>query len=171
MPAVGHRRATLGHWHTAIGGEVDFAFADPYLDQEMWRRREIENYVCQRSALLAFAEARGREQHGDLFGPTWRTAMGETVDEIAAALTALGKPDPWSADLKASEEFLDPLFKRFYAKLDLPNLMSKTDYHTLAPFVDEAVVDPEVQAKLDRIVEVAQRARPGQAERRDEEPR
>src|SRR4030095_11045142 len=46
---------------------------DSYLSQEMWRRREIENYICQRSTLLAFAEAEGREQQGDLFAANWRS--------------------------------------------------------------------------------------------------
>jgi ABC-type taurine transport system ATPase subunit len=131
---------------------------DPYLVQEVWRRREIENYICQRSTLLAFAETRGREQHGDLFAPAWRRAMEEAIDEIAAALAALGKPDPWSVDLKASDDFLGPLFRRFYEKLGLPNLMSKTDYHTLSPFVAETELDREVRRKLDRIAEVAARA-------------
>ena len=35
------------------------------------------------------------------------------------ALTALADPDPWGPDIKASEAFLDPLFKRFYDKLKL----------------------------------------------------
>jgi|ERR1700674_2528250 len=133
--------------------------SDPNLAQEMWRRREIENYLCQRSVLLAFAEAQGRAQEGDLFAASWRAVMAEAIDEIAEALAALGKPDPWSADLKASTEFLDPLFKKFYQKMKLPNLMRKTDYHTLAPYVAEKDIDAEVGEKLDRIVEVAGRAR------------
>jgi len=133
---------------------------DSNLLHQMWRRREIENYLCQRSTLLAFAEARGREQQGDLFAASWRKAMEDAIGEIAAALAALGKPDPWSADLKTSDEFLDPLFKRFYEKLGLPNLMRKTDYHTLAPFAPVAELDAEVREKLDAIAAAAGRARP-----------
>jgi len=133
---------------------------DSNLLHQMWRRREIENYLCQRSTLLAFAEARGREQQGDLFAASWRKAMEDAIGEIAAALAALGKPDPWSADLKASDEFLDPLFKRFYEKLGLPNLMRKTDYHTLAPFVPAAELAAEVREKLDAIAAAAGRAKP-----------
>ncbi len=76
------------------------------------------------------------------------------------ALAALGKPAPDSPDLKAGDEFLDPLFRMFFEKLKLPNLMAKTDYHTLAPFVPAARLDPEVREELDRIVEVASRATP-----------
>jgi energy-coupling factor transporter ATP-binding protein EcfA2 len=138
---------------------------DPNLKQLMWRRREIENYLCQRSTLLAFAQAQGREQAGDLLSGQWRTAMEEAIQEISDALQALGRPDPWSADLKASDEFLDPTLKKFYEKLGLPYLTRKTDYHTLAPFVSVAELDPEIKEKLDAIVDVAQQAsRTGAAE-------
>jgi ABC-type taurine transport system ATPase subunit len=133
---------------------------DPSIAQLMWQRREIENYLCQRSSLIAFAEARGTAQHGDLFGALWRGTMEESIDEITAALRALGKPDPWSGDIKASDEFLEPLFRKFYEKLRLPNLMGKTDYHTLAPYVAIADIADEVREKLDLIVAVEARARP-----------
>jgi len=124
----------------------------------MWERREFENYVCQRETLLAFAQAKAREEEGDLFAASWRDAMEEAIDEISSALGALGKPDPWGRDVKASDEFLDPLFNKFYANVKLPNLMRKTHYHTLAPFVSEEAIDPEVVEKLDLVVGVAKRA-------------
>jgi hypothetical protein len=85
--------------------------------------------------------------------------MEESITEIAQALAALGKPEPWSADIKASDDFLDPLFRKFFGKLELPNLMAKTDYHTLVPFVAREQIDPEIARALDRIAEVAGRAR------------
>jgi ABC-type branched-subunit amino acid transport system ATPase component len=135
---------------------------DPYLVQLCWQRREIESYLCQRETLLAWAHANGAEQHGELFGRVlglqWRQTMADSIDEIAKALAALGKPEPWSADIKASDDFLDPLFRRFFEKLKLPNLMAKTDYHTLVPFVAREHIDPEIERVLDRIAEVASRA-------------
>ena len=133
---------------------------DPNVSQKMWRRREIENYLCRHSTLIAFAEWQGRQQQGDLFAASWRKAMETAIDEIAAALAALGKPDPWSADLKASDEFLDPLFRNFYGKLALPNLMRKTGYHILAPFVPANEIDAEVCETLDAIADAAARAHP-----------
>ena len=62
-------------------------------------------------------------------------------------------------DLKASDEFLDSLFGTFFKELNLPNLMRKTDYHTLAPYVPLEQIDPEIREKLDTIVEVARAAR------------
>ena len=133
---------------------------DAQLRHLTWERRELENYLCQRDTLLAFAEARGREQHGELFGASWRVAMEESIAAIEAALVALSKPSPWGPDIKASDDFLDPLFKNFYERLGLPNLMRKTDYHTLAPHVLETAIGVEVRAKLDLIVQTAAQAKP-----------
>lgn len=139
--------------------------AEPQFRQIMWRRRELENYLCTRETLLAFATAKGQEQQGEMFGGSWSAVMEETIQEIESALAALGKPSPWGSDLKASDDFLDPLFRKFYQKLGLPNLMRKTDYHTLAPFVPAAAVDNEIREVLDAIVQTANQARP----RRDQD--
>ena len=133
---------------------------DPNLSQLMWRRREIENYLCQRPVLLDFAAAEGERHGGELFASAWRSTMDESIAEIEQALKTLAEPDPWGPDIKASEVFLDPLFKRFYDKLQLPNLMTKTHYHRLAGFVEARHIDPEINDKLDALVSVAGRARP-----------
>lgn len=130
---------------------------DPSLAQRMWTRREIENYLCQRDTLLAWAHAQGSAQGGEIFANAWHKTMTAVIDEVSAALTTLGKPDPWSADIKASDDFLQPLFKKFYDKLGLPNAMRKTDYHTLAPYVSASDIDPEVRKVLDQINQVARR--------------
>lgn len=132
---------------------------DPALKQRMWRRREIENYLCERETLLAYADAQGRKQL-ELLGPAWRNTMGETIDEIEKALETLGSPSPWGPDIKASDEFLDRVFRRFYEKLALPNLMRKTDYHTLAQFVSAGALDNELSEVFDELVAVAAQARP-----------
>ena len=122
----------------------------------MWKRRELENYLCQRETLLRFAEDQGRRQ-GELFGAAWRTAMEEAIREVEEALQTLGK-DPWSSNIKASDDFLEPLFKKFYERLGLPNLMSKTDYHELAAFVPKHEIDKEIREALDAIAAVASKA-------------
>jgi ABC-type taurine transport system ATPase subunit len=145
----------------AIYDRLDSQLAvDINLREQMWRRRELENYLCQPETLLAFAETRGREQHGDLFANAWRESMSKSIDEIHAALKALGKPDPWGGDVKASDDFLQPLFKKFYESLGLVDLMRKTDYHTLAPFVPVNAINAEITEKLNIIVEVEKLARP-----------
>lgn len=140
--------------------DISLQDSDPSLTQRMWSRREIENYLCQREALLAWAEAQGEAQAGALFAAIWRDAMIAAMDEVASALATLGKPDPWGADIKASDDFLTPLFPKFYAKLGLPDLMRKTDFHTLAPYVAATAIDDEVRQVLDDIAKVCQAAAP-----------
>jgi hypothetical protein len=91
--------------------------------------------------------------------------MEQAIEKIREALADIGKPDPWSSDIKASDDFLDPLFRRFYGLMNLPNLMRNTDYHTLAPHVPLAEVDADVREALDAIADTASRARPGSARR------
>lgn len=134
--------------------------ADPVLKHLMWRKREIENYLCQRETLLAFSEAQGRSSQGELFAASWRAAMEETIAEIEGALTVLRAPSPWGPDIKATDEFLDRVFQRFYERLNLPNLMRKTDYYVLAEYVPVAAIDPEIREKLDAILEASKQARP-----------
>lgn len=128
------------------------------LEQIMWKRREIECYLSQQSTLLAFAESRGRAQQGDLFAESWRDAMEKAIDKVKQALAVLSK-DPWGPDIKASEEFLDPVFKAFYQSLGLPDMMRKTDFHILAEFVSSDDIADEVIQVLGRIHAVAESAR------------
>ena len=133
---------------------------DSNLLQLTWQQRELENYLCWREVLLEFAQSEGRRHVGELFAVAWRATMQECIEEIERALATLGEPSPWGPDIKASDAFLDPLFKRFYEQSDSPALIRKTDYHRLAGFLRAEDIDPEVTGKLDAIVDVASRARP-----------
>jgi energy-coupling factor transporter ATP-binding protein EcfA2 len=128
-----------------------------------WRQREIENYLCYPETLLAYAEQVDGNP-GPLFEDGIRNrqsrAMQEAMDEVVAALRTLGRPDPFGPDVKASDDFLGPVFQKYFEKLEIRNLMLKTDYHTLAHLVPKERIDPEIAEKLTRIVEVARRARP-----------
>ncbi len=131
------------------------------LVEMMWERNEIENYLCKESVLLAYARS---DQPNDLFGQAEakrrEKTMRDSIGEVIAALKTLGKVDPWSPGIKASDEFLAPVFKKYFERLSLPNLMSKSDYHVLASLVPREEIDEEVIKKLDRIVEVARKAVP-----------
>ncbi len=128
-----------------------------------WRQREIENYLCYPETLLAYAEQVDGNP-GPLFEDgirnRQRRAMQEAMDEVVAALRTLGRPDPFGPDVKASDDFLGPVFQKYFEKLEIRNLMLKTDYHTLAHLVPRERIDPEIAEKLNRIVGVASRARP-----------
>lgn len=133
---------------------------NPHLEQPMWRRREIESYLAQRETLLRWARAQGEGQLGPLFASAWEDQMEQSIAEVEKALGVLGQ-SPWSGDAKVSDEFLKPLFERFFKSLGLPNLMQKTDYHVLARHVEPQDVDAEVVEALAGIQAVAERARPG----------
>ncbi|HYC77525.1 MAG TPA: AAA family ATPase [Planctomycetota bacterium] len=133
---------------------------DPNLRQFMWRRREIENYLCQRETLLAWAEREGECSAGELFAVDWRACMAEVVDALARARATLRQPEPWHPDVKVSDEFLDPVFQTFYESVGLPLLVRKTDYHVLAPFVSVDQIDPQIVEVLEAIESTAAAARP-----------
>ena len=129
---------------------------DPNLKQHAWKQREIENYLCSKTMLIRWARRTAeRESAGPLFAGQWESVMSETIQELESALATLGKPSPWSADIKVTDDFLDPLFEKFFEKLGLPNLMRKTDYHELAKYVQPEELDPEVKELLDSIQHVA----------------
>ena len=86
--------------------------------------------------------------------------MGEAIAEVGKALETLGKGSPWSDDVKASDEFLTPLFKAYFEKIGIPNLMDKKNFHALVDHVPEDEIDPEIGEKLDAIARVAASAAP-----------
>lgn len=123
----------------------------------MWRRREIENYLCVPEALISWA----REFAGKpLFEEQYATLMEQSIAAIEQSLAVLDKPSPWSPDLKVSDEFLTPLFKAFFRNAGLYNLLDKSSFHVLAPHVAREAIDPEVTNVLDFIVETSRKAKP-----------
>lgn len=143
-------------------GDFEVAVA-PDLTELMWRRREIENYLCSRQVLLAYARG---DDTGDLFSRAEAEHRVQTMEtciaEIEEALKKTRKPAPWSPDIKASDDFLDPLFENYFERLRMPNQMRKSNYHVLARYVRREDVDPEVTEKLDAILAVARRAKPAE---------
>ena len=134
---------------------------DPNLLHLMWERREIENYLATPEALRACAREIGGRQHGELFAKTTEEHMDAAIAEVTAALATLGKNDPFGPDTKVSDDFLDPVFGKFFEKLGLPrSTVSKSDYHMLAPRLGRDSIASEVGEKLDAIFDVARRARP-----------
>ena len=136
----------------------------------MWERREIENYVCTRSVLLRYARSTGREASAvelppETVGQTGlfssleadrrERLMNQCIDELESALRQLGRGSPWDVDMKVSDDFLTPLFRNYFARLELPNLMAKKSFYELARFLEPDEVDSEVVQKLDAIAAVA----------------
>ena len=131
----------------------------------IWRRREIENYLCSRSALESYATASAPEtEMGPLFTAAEAgrrlDAMRQAIDQIEKALNALGKDSPWSNDIKASDEFLEPLFRAYFEKLGLQDLIAKKNFYELVEHIPIAEIDAEIREKLDAIVGVAEGSTP-----------
>jgi hypothetical protein len=135
------------------------------LQERMWRRREIENYLCQPATLVAYAQSSAEPVAG---GPLFeaseashrRRVMQECIEDFVPRAALRDSADSWWANTKASDDFLDRLFATYFRKLQLPNLLQKTDYHVLARCVPAGEIAPEVSEILDAILEVASRARP-----------
>ena len=138
---------------------------DEWIEYLTWERREIENYLCTRQTIESFVLASAKE---DALAPLFvlsesnerLNAMDAAIQEVETAMQTLDKGSPWSRDTKVSNDFLTPLFRSYFRKLGLPNLMNKKDFYELANHVPEGEIDPEVGEKLDAIVRVAQSANP-----------
>lgn len=127
-----------------------------------WSRREIENYFCSRATLEAYAQESAKLDVPEPLLAMAESAdrlkaMNEAIEEVEAAMETLGRGSPWSADAKVSDDFLTPLFRAYFQRLELPNLMNKKDFYELAEYVPEAEIDSEIGEKLNAIAQVAGR--------------
>ena len=128
------------------------------VERLVWERREIGNYLCTRRTLEAYAaESSDVDRLGSLFAPPEverrNAAMQDAIAEVEAELAANGTAPPWSADLKAGEQVLEPILAAFFRKLDLP--VANRSLHELAEHVPEDEIAPDITRKLDAIAQVA----------------
>ncbi len=134
-----------------------------------WQQREIENYLCTRATLEEYASASARSHTETHTGPLFieaevnrrLKAMRGSIDEIENAMKALGRGSPWDTEAKVSDDFLSPLFIRYFEKLSQPNLLRKTNFHTLVQHMPRNEISPEVIKKLDAIMHTAKAAGAG----------
>ncbi len=134
----------------------------PELIEYAWQKREIENYiVSSKQVLIDWLYAKAEERtEGPLFLMHWVSTMEKKIEEIEKARETLGQESPWSPDIKVTDDFLDRLFETVFDELKIPNLMQKTNYHTLVRYVSPVHIDSEVIKVLDSILEVANKAVP-----------
>lgn len=129
------------------------------LKEVMWQKREIENYICREEVLLAYAAS---EDPNDLFALAEQgkriRAMQSAIEEVQTALNTFGKPDPWTDDVKASDDVLEPIFRSFSKRMGLPLMERKRDFHKLIDLLPLESVDAEVRVKLDLIWDVEKMA-------------
>ena len=86
--------------------------------------------------------------------------MRASITELSHAMRSLEQGSPWDNDTKVSDHFLTLLFKNYFRRLGIPNLMNKRDLSVLVEFLPDEEIDPEIVEKLDAITAVAKRAHP-----------
>jgi len=125
------------------------------LVERMWSANEIENYLCSPHVLLRYASAAS-----NLFSERQKQAMEEAIREVTQALETIGQPSPWSRDIKASEQVLEPVFRNYSKKLGIPLALRKSQFHELVQYMQPQEIDPEVVEVLNAILATAEEARP-----------
>jgi hypothetical protein len=134
------------------------------LIEATWKKREIENYFCLPQVLVRFAESTA-EFFGPLFMEAERTkritAMEKAIEKISNAMKTLGR-EPWSDEIKVSDEFINLILKDFSEQLGVPLILRKNRYFKLIDFIQPHEIDNEVVTKLDLIVKVSKKSKPAQ---------
>ena len=128
----------------------------------MWSQREIENYLVTPESLQGFVQL-GLDSQDLIEAVEKRNRLeilNTCVVELTNALELTNEPDPWGPDIKVTDKFLDPLFKRFFERLGTPQRIYKRDYHGLADTVPLEQLDAEVTEILDSILSTAKSAAP-----------
>lgn len=121
-----------------------------------WEKCEIENYLCSRKALVAYAK---QAAMGDLFVQGAGDFMDSAIAELQKAGETFGKPDMFSPDIKASDDFLVPLFRKFAQDTKTP-VLRKGDFFKIARHIPKDEIGAEVKKKLDTIHRMFQKAKP-----------
>lgn len=127
---------------------------DGLLPVYFWQRREFENYLMFPEILIRYASSLATERAaGPLFEADFKGEFGEVMDRcIRRRITPAALEDrseAWWSTVKATDDFLDPVFDEFFTELKLPNLMRKSDYHTLVRFIEPEEVHQDVRTMLD----------------------
>jgi len=123
----------------------------PGITETMWERREFENYLKVPDVLYRWAEQLYNPDMA-LFQPV-KEAMRTAVEKTIAPMHLEDPADPWWYDEKMSDNILAPVFSRYYKELGLPVAMNKGDYYQLVSFMQPKEVDPEINNKLEALLE------------------
>ena len=129
------------------------------LSEFMWKKREIENYLCSRHAIISYV-TEGLDR-GNLLDNSEiserEDKIKKEIDKLEEASKILNRPGPFSDDIKASDDFLVPLFENFTASLEKSESMplQKKDFYKLVGFLPPEEIDEEVKVALDTIADVA----------------
>lgn len=125
------------------------------LEEKMWQRREIENYVFKPEVLIRYAIG---TFSNDLFGAAEsekrKAAMEKSIRLIVPQI-ALTNPDDqyWSND-KASEQ-LERIFREYFKEIHAYNVMAKNRFFELADLMTKEEIPQEIIDMLELIYKIA----------------
>ncbi len=129
------------------------------LSFHQWTRNEIENYIAYPEALAGYAM--GLSPDGPIFEERYRTAMRQCIENRIPKAAVKDYNDEFWVKQKLSST-LDALFRDFFNDIKIYNLMDKTNFHRLATYMPQKLIDREVVEVLDKIVNVSEKAKPVQ---------
>ena len=139
--------------------------SDGDLAEQMWPRREIENYLLPAISLGRYALQQGAALYeGDLLAANesrlWEEAMDNALRDRVPPAALRNPEDSYWSDNKISDDLLAPVFAAFSETLGNRSSMPKADYHQLVGFLEPDEVHTDVVAILDAIAAQYARARP-----------
>ncbi|MCY4325035.1 MAG: hypothetical protein OXC81_03310, partial [Betaproteobacteria bacterium] len=82
-------------------------------------------------------------------------AMNQAIASVIAARKTLKSLPAWGDDIKASDDFLTPVFQNYFEILGTTVLVKKSDFYQLVDCMSREEIDPEIGEKLDAISKVA----------------
>lgn len=129
----------------------------------IWKKREIESYLCTRETLVEYAK--NYTVHGGrapLLSYVERENnikhMDRAIEFVSSSLLTLREISPWSDDTKVSDDFLTPLFREYFKGLGRYNVMAKKSFSELVQFVPREQISTDISDALDMIATVARHA-------------
>jgi len=124
----------------------------PGLEWLMWERNEIESYLCFPKVLLRFA--RGKVE-GNLFAEPQVKEMEKIIKGRIPSDAYDNLDDKWWKTTKITDDFLDIVFERYSKEIGTP-ILRKGQYYRLVDYLELEEILPEVEDKLDTILNVAE---------------
>ncbi|MCG2726384.1 MAG: AAA family ATPase [Elusimicrobia bacterium] len=126
------------------------------LEEIMWKRREIENYLPIPHVLERYVS---KDKEYDLFSQNNAIIISNLVKDYAPPIALKNQDDDWWFNTKISDDFLDKVFAKYFKKLNMPVLLDKGNYYQLAELSMPEELDVEIKEKLDKILKVAQQVK------------
>ncbi len=126
------------------------------LAMHQWTGREIENYFAYPDVIMRWVDRMNPTL--SLFpvidsGVIWRKIKGKIPPDALKNLN-----EPYWKNHKASDEFLDIIFREYSEEKGGYVLLKKNEYHRLIEFMEPDEIDQEVIDVLDQIFRIASKA-------------